>query len=81
MPVVDVDRVKVSYRALGDLIRDLRATGMTNVLSQRARTPLTRAALAAAEAQFSADQQDGKTVETFELLHFAGWTPGPEQQG
>jgi SAM-dependent methyltransferase len=81
MPVVDVDRVKVSYRALGDLIRDLRATGMTNVLSQRARTPLTRAALAAAEAQFSADQQDGRTVETFELLHFAGWTPGPGQQG
>ena len=75
MPVVDVDRVKVSYRALRDLVRDLRAMGMTNVLSQRARTPLTRAAVAAAEAQFSADQQDRRTVEIFELLHFAAWTP------
>jgi len=74
MPVVDVDRVKASYRGLRDLARDLRAMGMTNVLSQRTRTPLTRAALAAAEEQFSRSQQNGRTVETFELLHFAAWT-------
>jgi SAM-dependent methyltransferase len=74
MPVVDVDRVNVSYRALRDLIRDLRAMGTTNVLTQRSRKPLTRAAVSAAEAQFSADQQDGRTVESFELLHFAAWT-------
>jgi hypothetical protein len=30
--------------------------------------------VSAAEAQFSADQQDGRTVESFELLHFAAWT-------
>jgi SAM-dependent methyltransferase len=77
MPVVDVDRVNVSYRALRDLIRDLRAMGMTNILTQRSRKPLTRAAVSAAEAQFSADQQDGRTVESFELLHFAAWTSEP----
>jgi hypothetical protein len=75
MPVVDVDRVKVSYRALRDLVRDLRAMGMTNVLSERARIPFTRAALAAAEKRFSGGQQNGRTVELFELLHFAAWTP------
>ena len=74
MPVVDIDRVKASYRGLRDLVEDLRAMGMTNVLSQRTRTPLTRAALAAAEKQFSHSQQNGRTVETFELLHFAAWT-------
>jgi SAM-dependent methyltransferase len=75
MPVVDVDRVKVTYRGLRDLVRDLRAMGMTNVLSERSRTPLSRAALAAAEEQFCRSQQEGRTVEIFELLHFAAWTP------
>jgi len=75
MPVIDVDRVKVSYRCLGDLIRDLRAMAMTNVLAQRSRKPLTRAALAAAEEQFTGGEPEGRTIETFELLHFAAWTP------
>ena len=78
MPVIDVDRVKVSYHHLRDLVRDLRSMGMTNVLRQRNRTPLSRAALAAAEEQFATAQEDGRTIETFELLHFAAWTP-PEQ--
>ena len=75
MPVVDVDRAKVSYRHLRALVRDLRSMGMTNVLKQRTRTPLSRAALAAAEEQFSEAQNGGRTIEIFELLHFAGWTP------
>ena len=31
MPVVDVDRVEVSYESLSDLVRDLRAMGATNI--------------------------------------------------
>lgn len=73
MPVVDVDRVPVSYPDLMTLVRDLRGMAATNILSQRARQPLTRAALAAAEASF-ADGSCGRTVETLELLHFAAWT-------
>lgn len=74
MPVVDVDRIKVSYRFLRDLVRDLRMMGATNILTERSRRPLTRKAIAAAEEQFSRDQQNGRTIETFELLHFAAWT-------
>jgi len=73
MPVVDVDRVQVSYRDLRQLIGDLRGMGATNVLNARLRTPLSRAALSAAEADFSSG--GSRTVETFELLHFAAWTP------
>ena len=75
MPVVDVDRVEVSYRDLGSLISDLRAMGATNILSARSRRPLGRAAMQAAEADFAAGQLEGRTVETFEVLHFAGWSP------
>jgi len=74
MPVVDVDRVPVSYPSLARLVGDLRAMGATNVLNQRPRDPLSRAALAAAAAAF-ADNPTIPTVETFEIIHFAAWTP------
>lgn len=75
MPVVDLDRVRVSYEGLRGLVRDLRAMGATNILRSRPRLPLTRSALAAAQARFGEAAENGRTVETFELLHFATWTP------
>lgn len=74
MPVVDVDRVQVSYGSLSDLVRDLRAMGATNVLSARSRQPLTRRAANAAMLRFSEAGGGGRTQEQFELLHFAAWT-------
>jgi hypothetical protein len=74
MPVVDVDRVQVGYRSLRQLLADLRGMAATNILRSRSRQPLSRGALAAAEADFGATEES-RTVETFELLHFAGWTP------
>jgi hypothetical protein len=78
MPVVDVDRVAASYSSLGDLVRDLRAMGATNVLRARSRRPLTRAARTAAFEAFAAAGNDGRTTEIFEIIHFAGWTPSVE---
>ena len=78
MPVVDVDGVSVGYRGLLQLVADLRAMGATNVLRQRPKTPLNRAALGAAERDFASGAQDGRTVETFEILHFAAWSPAEE---
>ena len=78
MPVVDVDRVRASYASLGALVRDLRSMGATNSLSARSKRPLTRPAVEAAEAQFLADAEDGRTVETFEILHFVGWAPAAQ---
>ena len=75
MPVVDVERVRVAYRGFRQLLDDLRGMGVTNILNARSRTPLSRAALAAAERDFASAATDSKTIETFELLHFAAWTP------
>jgi hypothetical protein len=74
-PVVDVDRVAVTYPSLGRLVADLRAMGATNVLRARPSF-VSRAAKAAAERAFTAAAgQDSRTIETFEILHFAAWTP------
>ncbi|HET7816623.1 MAG TPA: SAM-dependent methyltransferase [Sphingomicrobium sp.] len=81
MPVVDVDRVEVSYRSLWDLVRDLRAMGATNVLAERSKRPLSRAAAQAAANHFAAGASGGRTVERFELVHFAAWTPPEPANG
>jgi hypothetical protein len=75
MPVVDVDRVLVSYESLASLVNDLRRMGATNILQQRSGGPLSREARAAAEAAFRSAGDGWRTVETFEILHFAAWTP------
>jgi hypothetical protein len=75
MPVVDVDRVQVPYASLDRLVRDLRGMGATNILAARSRRPLSRQAKAAAAQQFAAAGNGECAIETFEILHFAAWTP------
>ena len=74
-PVVDVDRVQVSYPSLGALVADLRAMGATNILVERPRTAVTKGAFTGACRHFIDLGQDGRAKETFEILHFAAWTP------
>jgi len=81
MPVVDVDRVQVSYRSLAALVCDLRSMGATNILTSRSRRALTREANAAASRQFLSGAEDGRVTEMFELLHFAAWTPAAPVNG
>ena len=72
-PVVDVDRVAVSYRSLRRLVQDLRAMGAANLLHSRPRF-IGRRALTAASEAFDKAGNGSRTVETFEILHFAAWT-------
>lgn len=73
-PVVDVDRVRASYRSFGHLVRDLRSMAATNMLQMQAR-PLSRGQFTAAASSFTAAGDGERTAETFEMLHFAAWTP------
>ena len=79
MPVVDVDRVAVAYAGFDRLVDDLRGMAATNILSARSRRPLGRAAFEAARAEFARLGENGVTRETFEILHFAAWTPSSHQ--
>lgn len=73
MPVIDVDRVQISYRSFDQLIKDLRGMGATNILKSRSRRPLSPSAKAVAAEAFKAEHSD-RTIETFEIIHFAAWT-------
>ena len=80
LPVADADGIDIRFPHLAGLIADLRGMAATNILADRARAPLGRAALAAAFADFAdhADP-DGKTAEHFEILYLIGWAPSPDQ--
>jgi hypothetical protein len=74
-PVVDVDRVGVSYRSFDRLVADLRAMAATNLLCARPRF-ISRTAWEAARSAFAAAGNGERTTEIFEILHVAAWTPG-----
>lgn len=74
-PVIDVDRISASYASIGQLVRDLRSMGATNILAERSRRYLGKRAVAAAEEDFAAAAENGRARETFEILHFAAWKP------
>lgn len=81
LPVADSLRVPVSYPSMLALMRDLRAMGETNVLSDRLRRPTRRTVLAAAAADYAArhGDADGRITATFELIVLTGWAPAASQ--
>jgi SAM-dependent methyltransferase len=81
MPVSDVDRVTARYGNAFVLMRDLRKMGETNVLMERPRTPATKALFVEAAKAYAhawADE-DRRIPASFEVIHFAGWAPHPDQ--
>jgi SAM-dependent methyltransferase len=81
LPVSDVERLTVRFSDFSGLARDLRAHGLTNVLSQRSRKPLRRDTLAALLAHYAQHHsEDGKLLARFETLYLTGWAPHDSQQ-
>lgn len=82
LPVTDSERLTVRYSDPFALMRDLRAMGLTNALTERRRTPLRRATLMRA-AEIYAERfsdPDGRLRATFELIWLSGWVPHESQQ-
>ncbi|MBP1852067.1 methyltransferase domain-containing protein [Rhizobium halophytocola] len=82
LPVVDSQDYTVRYDSLFPLMRDLRAMGMSNPLTNRSRRPVSRALfLRAAElyAQRYSDP-DGRIRATFSVVYVSGWAPDASQQ-
>ncbi len=82
MPVVDSDRVVVSYEHPLRLMADLRAMGESNILFERPRKGLNRAILAKATELYFARFADGegRISATFELITLSGWKAHGSQQ-
>lgn len=74
MPVVDVDRVALRYSSLSPLVRDLRAMGASNMLTDRS-PGRGKVWAARAAAAFAAQATGDRTEERIDILHFIAWSP------
>lgn len=82
LPVADSETYTVRYASLFDLLKDLRAMGMTNPLAARSRRPLTRRFFVRA-AEIYAERfsdPDGRIRATFSIIYLSGWAPHESQQ-
>jgi NADH dehydrogenase [ubiquinone] 1 alpha subcomplex assembly factor 5 len=79
MPVADQDSVVARYPNMTAVIADVRAMGMSNLLTDR--SPLSRKIAALASIAFAAKSDpDGKTTESFAITYLTGWAPAPGEQ-
>lgn len=76
LQVADGETLNVRYPGLSKLVADLRGAANGSLLGSPS---LSRMALAAAHAAFDAEQIEGKTAESFEIIYLTGWSPAPDQ--
>jgi SAM-dependent methyltransferase len=80
LPVADSLVNTVSYTDAFALMRDLRAMGEGNALTDRARTTRRDLFERAAQAYAAAFGENGRVRATFEMIFLTGWAPHESQQ-
>src|SRR5205085_3994597 len=81
MPVVDSDRLTVTYPDALALMRELRLMGEGNAVVERRRNFSRRGTLLRAAALYGErfGQADGRVPASFEILTLTGWVPHESQ--
>lgn len=80
LPVADITTLRVRYRDIWHLARDLRAMGETNALAARHRQTPHRALFHRADELYRAAHADGDGIRaTFQLVFLTGWVPSDTQ--
>ena len=72
-PVLDVDRIQLTYADTLGLMRDLKAIGAHNVTEGRSRGLTGRARLARVQAAYETYRRDGRLPATYEVIYGATW--------
>jgi malonyl-CoA O-methyltransferase len=76
-PVMDMEYLTLTYAAVRDLMRDLKAIGAVNAARGRPAGLSGKALLAAVERNYEVQRRDGKLPATFEVVYGHGWKPQP----
>ena len=72
-PVLDVERLTLTYDDVRGLMRDLKTIGAHNVTAGRPRGLMGRTRLQRMEAAYEADRRDGLIPATYEVIYGAAW--------
>lgn len=74
-PVLDVDRIRLTYSDTLALMKDLKAIGAHNVTAGRARGLTGRARIERVRRAYEVFRQDGRLPATYEVIYGAAWGP------
>lgn len=84
-PVLDVERMTVTYPDVLGLMRDLKAIGARNVTAGRARALTGKGRLRQLRERYEVHRRDGTLPATYEVIYAAAWNghrpAGPPQGG
>ena len=72
-PVLDVDRVQLTYPDTLSLMRDLKAIGAHNVTAGRPRGLLGRTRLKRMQQAYETFRRDGQLPATYEVVYAVAW--------
>lgn len=72
-PVLDVERVQLTYTGVLGLMRDLKAIGAHNLAPGRTRGLTGRSRLQKMQAAYEAFRHDGRLPATYEVVYGAAW--------
>ncbi|MGD9409857.1 MAG: malonyl-ACP O-methyltransferase BioC [Thiohalocapsa sp.] len=79
-PVMDVERMTLTYATLHDLMRDLKQLGAHNALAGRSRGLTGRRRLAALADAYERERRDGRLPATYEVVHGHAWVTAKAQR-
>ena len=79
--MIDSDRITVRYVKVANLMHDLKAFGMSNMMTNQG-LPLTRTILEATQSHYQNNfsDKDGRLRASFDMISVSGWVPDPSQQ-
>lgn len=72
-PVLDVERVRLTYSTVMDLMRDLKVIGAHNVAAGRARGLTGKSRLQRMQSAYEAFRHEGRLPATYEIVYGAAW--------
>jgi malonyl-CoA O-methyltransferase len=79
-PVVDVDRMRLTYREVSSLLRDLKCLGAHNVTAGRQRGLTGKGRLRAMIQAYEAYRADGRLPASYEVVYGHAWAPQQRTQ-
>jgi malonyl-CoA O-methyltransferase len=79
-PVMDVERMTLTYADIRGLMRDLKQLGAHNALAGRSRGLTGRRRLAALTEAYEQQRRDGRLPATYEVVHGHAWVTAKAQQ-
>jgi SAM-dependent methyltransferase len=82
LPVVDSDKITVTYPDLKTLLGDLKGMGESNIILERSKLPVSKKFFDLTEQIYfeNFSDKDERLEATFEIIYITGWAPHKSQQ-